>query len=816
VVLGLEMTIEPSREDVGVTAGAETNASGLAPIIGREAELHALLLLLQPGGADVVNVTGARGSGKSALVRAALDGLSASQFVDIQRLDVSGETMVSAMTGLRRLVARLPIPLRRGDSPWEGQRILLHLERADVLARSGQELTRLVSGHGGLVVVVESVPQLRAAAVGVVHAGPLGVDAAGELFRRTAESVSVLLSHDDESRDSIRRICRAVDGNALAIELAALRLPLVPLASLADLLESPERALAVLTTPAAASGTARAVRTDLTDSQQAASVDAQRLLDLLSVFSGSFTIEAIEAIYTGQSPSCYDALGELLDLRLVELDHAASEGRYRLSNLVRWFAAERLTASGASSEAHARHAAHYSEVARQAAVAFDDADEDAARRVLGEDYPEAFAAARWLAESDPDAALRLAADLGWAADWRGSGAGLVEMLVDLTRTTTVGTAAARRDALLWLAELASWSPLVGDRSELISRQLEEAVGMGRLLAEPLPLLRALRIHFIAAVGLGAFDAAMRSCVEGLQLASEVGHARWLGRFEISLGAMNAVVRRYDEAARLAASGLDRAIRTGDRRGMALGSLALHAMPPECVTNRAELPTLEAVLEIFRAQNDLANEMHTLATLAQDAIDRDDPRQAATWVLTRQERLGRTDLLNGLTISVMLGVHISRLRGEFAVGAFLHGTVAAHMEPLMAILSPVHSALYRSGLDTIRSSLGAEEYEAQAARGRLLDRDETLVALLKYLREIVHTVPAPPSSGAVGGFPGLTPREWQVLRLLAKGLRNKEIAGELRVTPKSVMHHTVSIYRKLGVRGRTEAVTAVVRSGLLSM
>ena len=165
---------------------------------------------------------------------------------------------------------------------------------------------------------------------------------------------------------------------------------------------------------------------------------------------------------------------------------------------------------------------------------------------------------------------------------------------------------------------------------------------------------------------------------------------------------------------------------------------------------------------------------------------------------------------------MFGVHISRLRGELAVGAFLHGTVAAHTEPLLAIMSSFHSALYRDGLETIRASLGAEMYEAQTARGRLLSRDATLAELLTYLRDVVDTAPAPPPSDAVGGFPGLTAREGQVLRLLAQGLHNKEIASELRVTPKSVMHHTVSIYRKLGVRGRTEAVTAAVRWGLLSM
>src|SRR6187431_2735249 len=122
------MIVEPSREDVSVTAHAEAGTSSLAPVIGRETELHALSLLLQSGGTAVVNVTGARGSGKSALVRAALAGLPATQFVEIQRLDLSGETLASAMVGLRRHVSHAPIPLRRGDSPWDGERMLLHLE----------------------------------------------------------------------------------------------------------------------------------------------------------------------------------------------------------------------------------------------------------------------------------------------------------------------------------------------------------------------------------------------------------------------------------------------------------------------------------------------------------------------------------------------------------------------------------------------------------------------------------------------------------------------------------------------------------------
>ena len=52
----------------------------------------------------------------------------------------------------------------------------------------------------------------------------------------------------------------------------------------------------------------------------------------------------------------------------------------------------------------------------------------------------------------------------------------------------------------------------------------------------------------------------------------------------------------------------------------------------------------------------------------------------------------------------------------------------------------------------------------------------------------------------------------MVRLLARGLTNKEIAQTLGVTPKTVMHHTVAIYQNLGVRGRSETVAWAIRTG----
>jgi NarL family two-component system response regulator LiaR len=60
---------------------------------------------------------------------------------------------------------------------------------------------------------------------------------------------------------------------------------------------------------------------------------------------------------------------------------------------------------------------------------------------------------------------------------------------------------------------------------------------------------------------------------------------------------------------------------------------------------------------------------------------------------------------------------------------------------------------------------------------------------------------------------LTPRELEVLRLIARGLQNKQIAAELRLSEKTVKTHVSAILRKLGVADRTQAAMYAVRERL---
>jgi DNA-binding NarL/FixJ family response regulator len=108
---------------------------------------------------------------------------------------------------------------------------------------------------------------------------------------------------------------------------------------------------------------------------------------------------------------------------------------------------------------------------------------------------------------------------------------------------------------------------------------------------------------------------------------------------------------------------------------------------------------------------------------------------------------------------------------------------------------------------------------------------TLATALKSHRDIV-LVPDPEQAdvvvdeaavrggtrldGSVEGDGALTRRELSVLRLVAQGLSNKEIASELGISTHTVKYHLASLLAKLGVHSRTEAVTTGLRKGLVPL
>ena len=83
-----------------------------------------------------------------------------------------------------------------------------------------------------------------------------------------------------------------------------------------------------------------------------------------------------------------------------------------------------------------------------------------------------------------------------------------------------------------------------------------------------------------------------------------------------------------------------------------------------------------------------------------------------------------------------------------------------------------------------------------------------------LSERVVRAAAPATEAAPGT--ALSARELEVLRLVARGFGNKEIAAELGITTHTVKYHLAALLEKLGVRSRTEAVSLGVRKGLVPL
>jgi DNA-binding NarL/FixJ family response regulator len=96
--------------------------------------------------------------------------------------------------------------------------------------------------------------------------------------------------------------------------------------------------------------------------------------------------------------------------------------------------------------------------------------------------------------------------------------------------------------------------------------------------------------------------------------------------------------------------------------------------------------------------------------------------------------------------------------------------------------------------------------------RDVHRGERRIDLETLTRAVGHRRPRPHASGE--RTPPLTPRETEIVRLVAQGLRNKELAQRLSITEGTVKIHLHNIYDKLGVDGRLELVLSAQQKGLV--
>ena len=125
-------------------------------------------------------------------------------------------------------------------------------------------------------------------------------------------------------------------------------------------------------------------------------------------------------------------------------------------------------------------------------------------------------------------------------------------------------------------------------------------------------------------------------------------------------------------------------------------------------------------------------------------------------------------------------------------------------------SVVFDAL-RAGASGFLLKTGAADELVRAVR--VVAAGESLLAP-SVTRRLVEEFARSPAPSAVAGLEELTQRETEVLRLVARGLSNAEIAAELVVEPSTVKSHVASVLSKLDLRDRVQAVVLAYESGLV--
>lgn len=142
-----------------------------------------------------------------------------------------------------------------------------------------------------------------------------------------------------------------------------------------------------------------------------------------------------------------------------------------------------------------------------------------------------------------------------------------------------------------------------------------------------------------------------------------------------------------------------------------------------------------------------------------------------------------------------------------VDLFLGGESGAELCEAIKAVSPQTRVLLISGAGWI----SPEAARAAGAAG-FVSKDWSAADVARAVRMVGKgmTVFAPRSEPAPAH---LSPREREVLSLIARGATNKEIAKDLYLSPHTVKDHTSSLYRKLEVRNRAEAVQRAERLGL---
>jgi predicted ATPase/DNA-binding SARP family transcriptional activator len=306
-------------------------------------------------------------------------------------------------------------------------RVLGECRRLRILATSREPLG--ITGEALWLVEPLALP------AGDAGPGEITLSPAVRLLQDRAGAVRKDLGVDEHTLSTMVRICRALDGMPLAIELAAARLRTMSIEQLANRLDDRFRLLSSGSrTALPRHKTLRAV----VDWSWELLTDAERMvLRRLSVFSGGASLEAAESVCAGDAAGQQEVLELLTSLAEKSLLLTEGDGapRYRMLGTIKEYAAQRLVEAGESDLARQAHLGYFTELTETAEPHLRRAEQLEWLATLEAEHDDIGAAMRGaIAAGEAQPAMRLAAAAGWYWWLGGHRAEGLELIVAATKT----------------------------------------------------------------------------------------------------------------------------------------------------------------------------------------------------------------------------------------------------------------------------------------------------------------------------------------------------------------------------------------------
>jgi len=538
------------------------------------------------------------------------------------------------------------------------------------------------------------------------------------------------------------------------------------------------------------------------------------VLARLSVFAGGFDLTAAEAVAAGEDMPPEGVVAHLLalvDKNLVQFgDTGTGPARYRLLETVRQYAAGRLDAQGPATAGRARiaHRDYYLALAEAAAPRLVADDQAAWLDRLDAELGNLRAAISFsLTQADSEPGLRLAASLReyWRARGHAAeGADVLRALLDApaAQGPTLPRARALAAAANLLQQIGSYA-IAGD-------YCQEALAIARAAGDSHLVGELLYLQAWILLRQGQRDAALPLIEQGLDLASRLGEPHLTGFLLIARAHATYAAGDPAGAARDVAEALPLFRQAGDRQhmGTILGNLGNYELSAGDLD--AARRHLAEALAIFRALNHRDGIAYQTLNLGL-AEYLSGSRGAAEALFAESLDLTRRMGMQALMAYALIGLAMTGHGGaDPGWSARLHGAADQALADLGRVLDPLEGRL--AGLDhqRLRAELGDEAFEAEYAAGRALDLGHMLATLGR-----TDTAAGPAQvagSGAAASV--LSPRELDVLKLVAQGLSNSDIARRLVLSEHTVHRHLANILRKLNLSSRAAAAAWGVRAGLV--